>query len=50
MGLTNSVRDRFRQAEELRRLRLQLAKMTDEQQRHMVLRQIEQLEEESKQV
>jgi hypothetical protein len=36
------------QAEKLRRLRLQLAGTVNEPQRHIILRQIEELEEESK--
>lgn len=40
--------ERSSQAEKLRRLRLQLAEVTDEPQRHIILRQIEELEEESK--
>ena len=46
MGLTAS--EHLSQAEKLRKLRLRLAETTDEQKRHMVLRQIEALEEESK--
>ena len=48
MGLTASTSEHLSQAEKLRKLRLQLAETTDEQKRHMVLRQIEALEEESK--
>lgn len=40
--------EHFSQAEKLRRLRLQLAQTSDEPQRHLILRQIEELEEQSK--
>ena len=42
------VTEHFSQAEKLRRLRLQLAKTSDEPQRHVILRQIEELEDEAK--
>ena len=48
MGPTNPASERFSQAEKLRQLRLQLAETTDEPRRHVILRQIEELEEESK--
>ena len=44
MGLT----EHLSQAEKIRKLRIQLTKTTDEQKRHIILRQIEALEEESK--
>lgn len=40
--------DHFLRAEALRKLRLQLAETEDEQERHPLLRRIEELEEESK--
>ena len=48
MRPTDPTTERFSQAEKLRQLRLQLAKTTDEPQRHVILRQIEELEHESK--
>ncbi len=48
MGLTAATTEHSSQAEKLRKLRMQLAETTDEQKRHMLLRQIEALEEESK--
>ena len=48
MSPTDLTRVRFGQAEKLRQLRLQLSKTTDEPQRHLILRQIEELEEEAK--
>lgn len=40
--------EHFVLAEEIRRLRLKLAKTSDEPQRHIILRQIEALEEEAR--
>ena len=40
--------EHFIQAEKLRELRLKLAETSDEPQRHIILRQIEELEEQSK--
>lgn len=40
--------EHYIQAEKLRQLRLQLAQTSDEPKRHIILRQIEELEEESK--
>lgn len=40
--------DQFARAETLRQLRLQLAETEDEQERHILLRRIEALEEEAK--
>jgi hypothetical protein len=48
MRPTESTSEHSSQAEKLRRLRLQLADTTNEPQRHIILRQIEELEEESK--
>ena len=48
MSLTAATTEHLSQAEKLRKLRMQLAKTTDEQKRHIILRQIEALEEESK--
>lgn len=48
MNPTESAGEHFIQAEKIRRLRLQLADATDEPQRHLILRQIEELEEETK--
>ena len=48
MSAMNSTREQFGQAEKLRQLRLQLAKTTDEPQRHLILRQIEELEDAAK--
>ena len=48
MSPTDLTRERSGQAEKLHQLRLQLAKTTDEPQRHLILRQIEELEEEAK--
>ena len=44
---TEQTREHSTQAEKLRRLRLQLADTSDEPQRHIILRQIEELEDES---
>jgi hypothetical protein len=48
MRPTDPASEHFSQAEKLRQLRLQLAETTDEPQRHIILRQIEELEERSK--
>ncbi len=48
MSPTETPIEHFTQAEKLRQLRLQLAETTDEPQRHLILRQIEDLEEQSK--
>jgi len=48
MRPTDPTSEHFCQAEKLRQLRLQLAQASDEPQRHVILRQIEELEEESK--
>lgn len=40
--------EHFTQAETLRALRLKLAETVDEQQRHIILRQIEEIEEQAK--
>jgi len=45
---TDQASEHFVQAEKLRQLRLKLAAMSDEPQRHIILRQIEELEEQSK--
>ena len=45
---TEPASEHFSQAEKPRQLRLQLAETTYEPQRHIILRQIEELEEESK--
>jgi hypothetical protein len=45
---TAPASEHFGQAEKLRQLRLQLVETTDEPKRHIILRQIEELEEESK--
>lgn len=47
MGLANATSGQFSQAEKLRKLRLQLAETTEEQKRHIILRQIEALEQEN---
>lgn len=49
MNPTEPAGEHFIQAEKIRRLRLQLAETTDEPQRHLILRQIEALEEAAKQ-
>ena len=43
MRPTDPTSEHFSQAEKLRQLRLQLAQTTDEPQRHVILRQIEEL-------
>ena len=48
MGLMDATSEHSSQAEKLRKLRLQLAETTDEQKRHIILRQIEELEEQSR--
>ena len=48
MRPTDPASEHFNQAEKLRQLRLQLAATTDEPQRHVILRQIEELEDESR--
>jgi hypothetical protein len=48
MRSTESTSEHSSQAEKLRRLRLQLAQTSDEPQRHVILRQIEELEEGSR--
>lgn len=48
MNPTNAVGEDYVQAERLRELRLQLAETSDEPQRHIILRQIEELEDEAK--
>jgi hypothetical protein len=48
MRATESKSEHSSQAEKLRQIRLQLAQTSDEPQRHVILRQIEELEEESK--
>lgn len=48
MRPTDQVREHSTQADKLRRLRLQLADTGDEPQRHVILRQIEKLEDELK--
>ena len=45
---TDLINQYFSQAETVRRLRLQLAKTTDEQERRRILKQIEELEEATK--
>ncbi len=46
MGLTGAASEHSSHAEKICKLRLQLAKTADEQKRHMILKQIEGLEEE----
>jgi len=48
MGLTAVTSEHSSHAEKIRKLRLQLAKTADEKERHVILRQIEALEEESR--
>ena len=48
MSPMNPANEHFIQAEKLRELRLKLAATSDEPQRHIILRQIEELEEQSK--
>jgi len=48
MGLTTTASEYSSNAEKIRKLRLQLAKTANEEKRHIILRQIEALEEESK--
>lgn len=48
MRPTDPMSEHFSHAEKLRGLRLQLAQTADEPKRHVILRQIENLEEESK--
>ncbi|HTT49322.1 MAG TPA: hypothetical protein VMG39_15140 [Pseudolabrys sp.] len=45
MRPTDPTSEHFSQAEKLRQLRLQLAQTTDEPKRHIIMRQIEELEE-----
>jgi hypothetical protein len=49
MNPMDPTSEHFGQAQKLRELRLQLAAATDEPQRHIILRQIEELEEQAKQ-
>ncbi len=48
MNPMDAAGDDFVRADKLRRLRLQLAETTEEAQRHVILRQIEELEDEAK--